>query len=143
MKNYLVTKESLRNWVIANPSRVIGKALVAIFKNQTEAEKANNITRLQNGIGFTQSDARIGSLGAKIFIRDGILPPWQLKHWAGINAKGEMRILKYANQLNLIAEVKKDRQDQHGRMTGFQPPQQFPKDSGQKIIGDTLLIVMP
>lgn len=125
-KNYLVTKDLLTAWVTKDPIRVIGKALVAIFKNQTEAEKVNNVTRLQNGIGFTQADARIGSLGAKIFIRDGILPPWQLRHWAGVNSKGELRILKYAGQLNLIAEAKKIRQDQ-----------------GSKMIQDTLTLVRP
>lgn len=133
-----VTKQWLAAKVAVNPSLVIGRALVAIFRNQTEAEKTHNVTRLQNGIGFTQADARIGCLGAKYFLKYGRLEDWQLKIWNGLNRKGEIRILKYAGQLNQIAKVKQ----QSGRMTGFQPAQQIPKDSGQKIIADSLTFIM-
>lgn len=133
-----VTKQWLAAKIAVNPSLVIGRALVAIFRNQVAEERTGNVTKFQNGIGFTQADARVGSLGAKIFMRDGVLPDWQLKIWNGLNSRGELRILKYAGQLNQIAKVKQ----QSGRMTGFQPNQQIPKDSGQKIIADSLTFIM-
>lgn len=102
----IVTKEWLVARIALNPSLVIGRALVAIFRNQTELEKANNVTRLQNGIGFTGTDGRIGAITAKYFIKHGTLLEWQIKNWLRPNRKGEPRIVKYANQLNQIANEK-------------------------------------
>jgi len=102
----IVTKEWLMAKIAANPTKVIGRALVAIFQNQTEAEKSSNVVKFQNGIGFTQADARTGSLSAKYFLKHGTLEEWQLKIWLGSNKKGQPRIVKYANQLNAIANSK-------------------------------------
>ena len=106
MATKIVTKDWLRAKLETNPTLVIGRALVAIFNNQTSQEKAGNTVTFLNGVGFTQSDARIGSLGAKYFLKHGRLEDWQIKIWAGLNKRGEPRILKYAGQLNMIANAK-------------------------------------
>lgn len=100
----VVTKDWLSAKIAENPTKVIGRALVAIFNRQTADERNRNTTQNNNGVGFTQGDARIGCIGAKYFLKHGTLEDWQLKIWLMPNGKGQPRIVKYSNQLNEIAK---------------------------------------
>ena len=106
----IVTKDSLRT-MLANPNkefvaRVIGKALVHIFNRQTEAEKANDATQQDNGIGFTGADAFSGSMTAKYFMKHKSLQDWQIDKWTKQDKKGYPRLCKYHKQINEEAEKK-------------------------------------
>jgi hypothetical protein len=103
----LVTKEFLAMRIKENPILIIGRALAAILNNQTASEAASNTTKLKNGIGFSANDARIGSLAAKYYLKHGTLLEWQLKPWLKLNKQFQPRIVKYADQLNLIAHEKR------------------------------------
>jgi len=99
----LVTKELLVAWVQKDPVTTIGRALAALFQYQEAREQAGNVTMLRNGVGFTQSDARIGSLGAKYYLKHRKLEDWHIKLWMKPNKHGQPKIVKYAAQLNSIA----------------------------------------
>ena len=106
----LVTRDSLIDLLNSkNQEQVIGRALVAIFSNQTDGEKSANVTAVDNGIGFTGADAHSGSISAKSFIRYGKLLPWVIEMWTKPNAKGIPRIAKYHAQLNTIALGKRSK----------------------------------
>ena len=49
-------------------ARIVGRACVALFRRQTEDEKSMNAAVENNNRGFTQADARQGSITAKYFI---------------------------------------------------------------------------
>jgi|SRR5690606_27778035 len=103
----IVTKDSLLQLLETRPKEiVIGRALVAIFNYQTESEKAHNATEVWNGVGFTGADGRSGAITAKYFLKHRTLTDWQVERWMRPNKKGEPRILKYANQLNHVANLK-------------------------------------
>lgn len=85
----------------------VGRALVVLFKNQTEAEKATNTTKVWNNMGFAGGDAYSGSLSAKSFLKYGELKDWQIEKWTKKNAKGRSRLAKYHAQLNRAAIAKK------------------------------------
>lgn len=101
-----VTKEWLAARVNANPSKVIGRALLAIYSSQTEAEQSSSATRFKNGVGFSKPDARVGSIGARMFQAHGVLDSWLIKLWVRPSKDGLPRICKYAGQLNEIAKQK-------------------------------------
>jgi hypothetical protein len=98
-----VTKDWLTKQIEIAPALVIGRALVAIFKLQTFEEKASNVTKFHNGIGFSANDARLGCIGAKYYLKHGTLTEGLMKGWLKKDKKGLPRITKYANQLNRIA----------------------------------------
>lgn len=85
---------------------VLGRALLAIYRRQTESEKAAFATKYTNGIGFSGPDALLGSKGAKIFAATGTLPPWLVRVWL-VEKAGYPRICKYAKQLNEVANERK------------------------------------
>lgn len=85
---------------------VIGRALVAIFKFQTESEQAVNETRLNNMVGFTGADAYSGSLTAKYYLKHKSLLPWQVDLWMKPNVRGVPRIAKYWKQLDRVSKEK-------------------------------------
>ncbi len=99
----IVTKDWLTKQIEIAPALVIGRALVAIFKLQTFEEKASNVTKFHNGIGFSANDARLGCIGAKYYLKHGTLTEGLMKGWLKKDKKGLPRITKYANQLNRIA----------------------------------------
>ena len=110
-KQAIVTRESLQA-MLDNPNKdyvvqVVGRALVAIFNNQTESEKSANGTTELNGIGFSGADGRSGVLTAKSFLKNNTLADWQLERWTKVSKNGFSRLTKYAKQLNEIAELKK------------------------------------
>ena len=109
----IVTKKSLQDMLAyeADEERlkqIIGRALVALFRRQTEVEKAVNTTKTVNNRGFTAADAKSGSITAKYFIKHGTLLDWQVRKWAaGMGEFGEPRLVKYWRQLNEVAEEKR------------------------------------
>jgi hypothetical protein len=77
----------------------IGRALVHLFKRQTEAEREVNTTAVHNMRGFTPADARVGSITAKYYIKNKKLLDWQIAQWLDANAKGRLRLEKYYRQI--------------------------------------------
>jgi hypothetical protein len=86
-------------------NRVVGRALVAIYNRQTDSEQSATTTKLNNGMGFSKPDARIGSIGARMFLSKGKLADWQMAIWTA-EKNGYPRICKYAGQLNEVAKEK-------------------------------------
>ena len=105
----IVTKDNLnqmlQNADAAKRVHIIGRALVALFNRQTQAEQSANTTDNSNGIGFAGSDARSGCLTAKSYIKNRTLQQWQVDKWM-TESRGYPRICKYAKQLNEIAVEK-------------------------------------
>lgn len=99
-----LTKQWLADKVKENPSRTIGRALLAIYQRQTFNEMHGTHTEEANGIGFSKPDARTGSIGARQFKENGIIDPWLIKLWSKEARDGFPRICKYIGQLNAIAE---------------------------------------
>ena len=89
-----------------NHERVIGRALLAIYKNQTQSEQDQTITKVCNGIGFCKPDARVGSIAARMYKAHAKLDQWIIDVWMRPAKDGKPRICKYAAQLNDIANVK-------------------------------------
>lgn len=106
----IVTRESLAAMVSREDNeyvvRVVGRALVALFHNQTQDEKSANTAAVFNSIGFTGADAKSGSITAKYFIKHGTLLDWQVEKWVAPAKNGFPKICKYARQLNDIANSK-------------------------------------
>ena len=103
----IITKEWLAKKIQENPTKVIGRALYAIYKNQTSVEQNNATTNIRNGIGFSKPDARVGTIGARQFSSHATLQPWLVRIWITPTKDGFPRICKYAGQLNEIALRKK------------------------------------
>lgn len=102
-----ITKEWLANKIKENPNKVIGRALLAIYRNQTSREQSHASTMVQNGVGFSKPDARVGTIGARMFDSHGTLQEWVIKVWSTPAKDGFPRICKYAGQLQVIALAKK------------------------------------
>jgi len=90
----------------AKRQAIIGRALVVIFNNQTEGEKASNQTNKDNGVGFTGADAHSGCITAKYYLKYQRLLDWQVDKWIKRNRNGVMRIAKYHKQLDAAAKSK-------------------------------------
>jgi len=88
----------------------IGRALVLIFKRQTEDERKANTTNTTNMRGFTGADARKGSITAKYYIKHKKLLDWQIAYWLEPNVNNIPRIAKYHKQLNEEARIKAQQQ---------------------------------
>ena len=102
-----VTKEWLATQVRVDANKVIGRALMAIYKRQTQAEQQATTTKNQNGIGFSKPDARVGSIGARMFMSHGRLDAWIIQRWTRPTKDGMPSICKYAKQLDEIAEERR------------------------------------
>ncbi len=106
-----VTRESiaamLNNDNPAYVQAVIGRALVALLKNQTATEQAAATTNENNGIGFTGGDAFGGTLTAKYYIKHKRLLDWQVEKWLKLGSNGYPRLAKYHKQLNACATKSK------------------------------------
>jgi hypothetical protein len=101
----IVTAQNL-NQMLQDPVKrqhVIGRALVALFRRQTEAERQTNDTRVWNTVGFSGADARRGSLTAKYYLKHKSLLDWQVEQWMRPARNGLPRLCKYTRQLNEIA----------------------------------------
>lgn len=107
MSKHIVTKASLINMLSDDAKRphVIGRACVALFKRQTAGEQEKNATDTWNYRGFSQSDARQGSLTAKFYMKHKRLEDWQIEKWMK-QWRGAPRIAKYWKQLDEVAQAK-------------------------------------
>jgi hypothetical protein len=104
-----VTKASLTELIgrgDAVAMHAVGRALVHLLNRQTREEAASNTTKNYNQRGFTPADARMGSIHAKYYIKNGHLLHWQVAYWLKPNAKGTLRLAKYWAQLNEEAQKK-------------------------------------
>jgi hypothetical protein len=99
----MLTKTALINMIETADqeklARIVGRACVALFRRQTEDEKVMNTAKHNNNRGFTQADARQGSITAKYFIKNGTLLEWQINQWLKTDVRGTPRIVKYWKQL--------------------------------------------
>jgi hypothetical protein len=73
------------------------RALLAIYDRQTESEKAAQVTKESNGIGFSGCDSEILSSFAEWYKAKGYLSPKQL-------AIAKRKISRYWKQLLQISE---------------------------------------
>lgn len=107
MEEKKVTREWMVRFVETQPrdkvELMVGRALVALFKRQTDDEKSSGQTTHINGAGFSSNDAHSGSLTAKSYMKHKKLADWQLDKWTKPNIKGIPRIARYHRQLNEIA----------------------------------------
>lgn len=99
--SHLITREKLIA-MLQRPDRdkVIGRALVAINKRQTQGEQVSKTTRLHNEQGFTPADAYSGTMTALYFLKHGTLTDWQIDKWIKLNKNGVPRLAKYWAQLD-------------------------------------------
>ena len=106
----LVTAESLQKLLDSDNqtlvTQAVGRALVVLMHRQTATEKQSNTTGVDNGVGFTGSDAFSGTVSAKSFLKHKTLQDWQVAKWTKKNAKGVARLTKYWRQLNEAAVAK-------------------------------------
>ena len=117
-KQPIVTRESLQSMLdnadVVKRQHVVGRALVALFDRQTQAEQLSNGTIADNNIGFAGGDARGGSLTAKTYLKRRSLEEWQVEKWTRRQANGFSRLCKYAKQLNEIATAKANKEQHYG-----------------------------
>lgn len=85
---------------------VIGRALIVLFKRQTEIERNQNATRLENDRGFTKPDAKQGTIHAKYYIKHNKLEQFMVDFWMKRDVRGTRRIAKYWRQLSEAAQEK-------------------------------------
>lgn len=111
MTKAIVTRESLQNMLDSEDrayvTKVVGRALVVLFNNQTKDEQSFNTTNKDNGIGFTGADAHSGCITAKTFMKRGTLEDWQVDRWLKRGSRGYSRLTKYHKQLNAAAMSKR------------------------------------
>ena len=88
--------------------QIVGRAILVVFRNQTDSEKSANITSNHNMMGFTPADARQGCITAKYFIKHKTLLDFQVDRWLKLNDKGIPRVAKYWKQLADEIERKKN-----------------------------------
>jgi len=89
------TKDSIKE-KLKTDKRWVMRAIVAIYRFQTEHERSNEATLENNGVGFNAVDAYILSSFAEQIINGRSLSDRQFS----IASK---RIIKYAGQLSKIA----------------------------------------
>jgi len=103
----VVTRDTLRNMLRNDNTKyvdaVIGRALLAILKRQTDDEARAADTKYTNGVGFSSADAKSGTLTAKAFAKNKSLLDWQRNKWLKPAKNSYPRLCKYAKQLNEIA----------------------------------------
>jgi hypothetical protein len=107
----VINKDSIIALLSRNDSvgmHAVGRALVAVLKNQTSNERAVQATTHHNMTGFTVGDARRGTGCAEFYLKTGFLTPKQLAYWQDGSRvpSGRPRIQKYCRQLLEAAEAK-------------------------------------
>lgn len=110
-KPKMVTRESLEQMLKdTNPIKVmhvVGRALVVLYKRQTESERAMHATVEHNGRGFTGCDADIGTSHAEFYIKNEFLTTKQIAVWLKPRGKQKFpRLCSYHKQLNEAAVAK-------------------------------------
>lgn len=92
--------------LLATNDQAVGRALVVLAQRQTITERTIGAAVVNNGEGFTPADAYMGTSMAQHYERTGRLSEKQLAYWRKPNAKGVLRIVKYATQLLEISRAK-------------------------------------
>lgn len=111
--------EYIEQLLVTKDKHVIGRALVALNKRQTEDEQRTKNTRCRNGRGFRPSHAYMGTSMAQFYERREHLTDKQIRYWTkptqktrgpglGGSRHGPMvsRISIYSGQLLKVAEIK-------------------------------------
>jgi hypothetical protein len=83
--------------LIATNDKAVVRAVIAIYRRQTENERVLGNTVVQNNIGFCGNDAPIMSMYARQIIDHGGLSKEQIKY-------ARTRMIRYSRQLAEIAE---------------------------------------
>ena len=93
--------ETIQHWrdMIANNQAWAGRALIRIAAEQTASERAEGVTALDNGVGFSANDAFILTSFADQLEARGTLSP---KQWALVHK----RMPRYAAQLYRLTHSK-------------------------------------
>jgi hypothetical protein len=89
-------KESIQELLRASDAAV-ARAILALYARQTEAEKAAEHTKVENGVGFNANDAPFLTSIAKA------LPKWNNHMTPRQLAKARPMVMKYHRQLAEIA----------------------------------------
>lgn len=84
---------------LSRSQRWVERALVAIYRKQTEQERASSSTIVNNGVGFSAFDAHIGSYLAQWVLKGKPLSGKWLE-------RGRKLAMKYSGQLVQIANSK-------------------------------------
>lgn len=103
-KPVIITRDILQQ-MLDNPNHekvqhVVGHALVALYKRQTDAEQNSEATIEHNNIGFTGVDGEWGAITAKSYIKNHRLSVKQVAIWLKKGKNNFSRIAKYHAQLN-------------------------------------------
>ncbi len=88
--------------LLATRDRAVGRALLALYRRQTEHEQRTGTTQLLNHRGFSAVHASRGTRDALYFQQHGWLPIQSL-YWWRHQVNGRSRISRYADQLVEIA----------------------------------------
>ena len=91
-------KQSIQELIVRNDEAAV-RALLVVYGNQTEAEKADGVTVEDNGAGFSGVDAEILTSFVRFYQRTGFLTEKQMTLL-------KARITKYWRQLLAAAEAK-------------------------------------
>lgn len=83
--------------------RAVGRALVVLLKNQTNAEQRDEATLESNGVGFNAVDAKRGTRDALYYLQHKALPHGSLVYWRGASRNRKSRIAKYVTQLQVAS----------------------------------------
>lgn len=114
-------KQYLQNLVKTN-DRALYKAIVLIYDNQTEEEKAKEQSVEDNYIGFTKVDAKVlGDIAKKIKAGQQLT--------AGELAKSRNKMAKYWKQLMVISKRQMAEREQAERAERIRVGKQYFKDS--------------
>lgn len=81
--------------------RAVARALLVLYRDQTDRERATEQTTESNGVGFNSADARMYGSMARQVQRGYSLSPNQLSF-----LRKKRRILKYSGQLLNAAKKK-------------------------------------
>jgi len=104
-----IDQNSIRQ-LIATSDKAVLRALVAIYKRQTAAEKSQYTTVEKNGIGFNAADASSCSRYAKICMTQGWLPQPDIETLRPVMMKYSRQLLQIAveNELNNLCTIEKE-----------------------------------
>ena len=88
--------------------RALGRALLVLYRNQTNEEQRRKDTIVQNNKGFSSCHAGVGTTCAEYFLKNDHLQEWMINFWLGnTSPTSQKRIVKYHRQLILAAQNSK------------------------------------
>ena len=90
--------------LLQTSDRAVCRAILAVYRNQTQEEQTTGVTRLRNSVGFTGADARQLTTVAKLLLKGQKLHPRQIDFL-------RPRVMKYWRQL--LEEIKRQEKKAH------------------------------